>query len=81
MNLLKFLWDWNRAKIRKANPICSLVGHHYKYNFPIHSLPNKRICKFCYKKEKFSFKTYSWSDTFIDNRSDKELVNKWFKEY
>lgn len=56
--------------------LCFLFGHSFKYNFP--SIPNKRICKRCYKKEKWINYPYVWDDTFIDCRTNKELVDKWF---
>lgn len=54
---------------------CILFDHRFKYNFP--SLPNKRICVNCYKKEGLNLKTLEWSETFNDERTDDELINKW----
>lgn len=56
--------------------ICKVFGHSFKYNFP--SIPNKRICKRCYKKEKWTNKPYVWDGYFTDKRTDKELINQWF---
>jgi hypothetical protein len=58
------------------NILCWLLGHDFKYNFP--SMPNKRICKRCYKKEKWIKTPYVWNSTFEDTRSNKELASDWF---
>jgi hypothetical protein len=50
-------------------------NHKWKYNFP--SLPNRRICKRCRKKEKLNLRTLEWTDTFVDTRSDEVLIKKW----
>jgi hypothetical protein len=55
---------------------CKFIHHQWRYNFP--SIPNKRICKNCYKKEKLNLRTLEWTDTFIDKRTDTELVKQWF---
>ena len=65
-----------RQPCTKPTVICRLFGHDFKYNFP--SMPNKRICKRCYKKEKWINEPYVWDSTFVDNRSNKEIVSKWF---
>lgn len=59
--------------------LCHLLGHYFLYNFP--NMPNKRICKRCYKKEKWNNDFNKWGGTFSDKRSDKELVSIWFLKY
>lgn len=49
--------------------------HEWKYNFP--SIPNKRICTTCPKKEKMNLKSLEWNETFEDKRTDEELRNQW----
>ena len=56
--------------------ICNILGHAFKYNFQ--SMPNKRICKRCYKKEMWDKKPFVWDKTFIDARTDNELIGNWF---
>ena len=41
-------------------------------------MPNKRICKRCYKKETWTKEPYVWDSTFIDARTDKKIVKDWF---
>lgn len=53
-----------------------LLGHNWKYNFP--SMPNKRICKWCGKREQLNLITLKWFDGFKDDRSNDELIGKWF---
>jgi hypothetical protein len=55
--------------------ICYILGHKWKYNFP--SIPNKRVCKRCKKREGLNGYNLEWSETFIDNRTDDELIKKW----
>ena len=50
--------------------------HNWLYNFP--SIPNKRICDKCEKREKLNLRTLEWNGTFEDERTNKELINKWF---
>ena len=57
---------------------CKIFGHSFKYNFPLGSLPNKRICKHCYKKEVLNIRTREWDGKFVDYRTDEELIKKWF---
>jgi hypothetical protein len=59
----------------KPHVICRFLNHDFRYNFQ--SMPNKRICKRCHKKEMWTNKPYVWDKTFVDSRSDKELVSKW----
>ena len=54
-----------------------MKGHKWKYNFP--TLPNKRICSRCKEKETLDLKSLEWgSPSFQDERSDNELIKKWF---
>lgn len=57
--------------------ICSFLGHKWKYNFK--SQPNKRICSLCKERKGLDFKTYQWTESFEDVRSDIELIKKWVK--
>jgi len=69
--------------------LCKLFGHRWRYNFPFQA--NKAICARCHKRMKLVFKDveacgngiyihpYGWEEGFDDNRTDKELINKWFK--
>lgn len=53
------------------------MDHDWLYNFP--SIPDKRICERCKKRESMTFKTLEWDSTFNDPRSDEELINRWTK--
>ena len=55
---------------------CKFISHRWKYNFP--NIPNKRICENCCKKEKLNLRTLEFSDTFIDKRTDLQLIKNWF---
>ena len=67
--------------------VCRLFGHRWRYNFP--SQPNKAICKRCHRRERMIFNEQlcgslnllgeEWVEGFDDKRTDKELINKWFK--
>ncbi len=57
--------------------LCKILGHKWLYNFM--SMPNKRICSRCYKKEKWKNIPYVFDDTFTDKRTDKQLINAWHK--
>ena len=56
--------------------ICEYLGHTWHYNFP--SIPNKRICSSCKKREKLDLHSLEWNQTFDDKRTNEELINKWF---
>ena len=57
---------------------CLLFGHDWRFNFP--SIPNKRICTGCKRKEKLDLKTLKWKKSTFngEKRKDDELINKWF---
>lgn len=55
---------------------CEDLSHNWYYNFP--SIPNKRICSLCKKRESLNLRTLKWDGIFKDSRSDSELVSKWF---
>lgn len=57
--------------------LCRVFGHEWRYNFP--STPNKRICVVCKDKSALNLKTLAWDESFITDRSNKELIDKWFK--
>lgn len=72
------------------NMICKILGHSWRYNFPKTSYPSKRICSRCKKKEFFFtscvgdfnqfWRTYKSIHTeFNLNRTDEEIIKKWFK--
>ena len=52
------------------------LSHRWKYNFP--SMPNKRICENCQRKEKLNLHTLEWTDYFTDKRTNLELIKDWF---
>ncbi len=65
--------------------ICWIFGHNFKYNFK--SIPNKRICAVCRKKQEFrGFKEslkhirLDWEEVneFAgEKRKDDDLIRKW----
>ena len=55
--------------------ICRIFGHSWRYNFV--TVPSKRICARCGKREGLNLRTLNWTETFDDDRSDKELVREW----
>lgn len=65
------------------NWYCDFWGHDWRYNFPFKSQPTKRICSHCYKKQAVKYNADSYlkfEDTVFDeNRTDKQLIKKWFK--
>lgn len=66
------------------NLICRIFGHSWRYNFPPKSKPSKRICSRCMVKQ-LRRGWFLGDDYFVttfnfeDKRTDKELINKWFK--
>ena len=62
--------------------ICDLFWHDWRYNFV--SLPNKRICTRCKRREHWKIGTMFpeiWVEGFerVDERSDEVLLDKWVK--
>jgi len=64
--------------------ICKAFGHKWRYNFSW--MPSKCICERCKTKAIFIFSKKilesDWQnvDSFEgENRTDKELINKWTK--
>lgn len=60
--------------------LCRIIDHDWRYNF--HTLPNKSICKRCKKKQILDLRLLQWKDVLSfdkETRTDKELINKWFK--
>jgi hypothetical protein len=71
----------NIKALRQYFVMCRFIGHKWRYNFPISSMPNKAICKKCYAKSKLNLRTLDWeivSDFGTETRTDKELADKWF---
>lgn len=64
--------------------MCSFFGHSYRFNFPYSSHPNRTICARCKGKWELNIETSEWLkvDKFSiknDNRTDEELIKKWFE--
>ena len=58
--------------------ICKIFGHDWRYNFKW--MPNKRICVRCKKKQTFNLVELYWTEeSFIDVRTNEELIDKWLK--
>lgn len=64
-----------------AKIICGMIDHDWRYNFV--SLPNKRICTRCKRREHWKIGTIPqiWIEGFPqeDKRSDAVLIEKWHK--
>jgi hypothetical protein len=70
--------DITNIRLEEGEDACEMFGHDWRYNFP--SLPNKRICAICKKRETFDGYRLDWLDVpFQDSRSEEELINGWFK--
>ncbi len=60
---------------------CYFLGHDWRYNFPISSMPNKAICSRCFSKAKLNLRSLDWEPIPQfdgDSRTDKQLVDDWF---
>ena len=58
--------------------LCVIFDHSWYYNFS--SLPNKRICGRCGKRQALNLRTLNWTESFDDSRTDKELKKAWIRE-
>lgn len=80
MNLIKRITDrlHRRPILVKADYICRITGHNWKYNFA--SIPDKAICNRCYAKIKFDLHDLCWKKVECfegEKRTDKELCRAW----
>ena len=60
--------------------ICKIFGCSWRYNFK--SIPNKRICHRCNRKERLNLRTLKWMNAFYFNDilgTDDEIKKRWFK--
>jgi len=63
------------------NIVCYFLNHHWVYNSPISSIPNKAMFKRCYVKSKLNLTTLDWYivENFDgENRTNQELADNWF---
>jgi hypothetical protein len=70
---IKYFWYYHIKHMSR----CEIMDHSWKYNFM--SMPSKRICADCKKKETFDPHTLDWTDVeFTDSRTDEQLIKEWF---
>jgi hypothetical protein len=78
LNFLENIKYLYLSKIKKLSD-CEILGHHWKCNFS--TVPSKRICTVCKKRETFDLKKLEWSDkTFEDPRTDEQLIISWVEQ-
>jgi len=71
-----------QVKMFFARVICRLFSHDWRYNFPVRSIPSKRICARCHDKERLNLAslTFELEPFFDDARTDKQLIEAWFND-